>query len=322
MTSALHPDPRRALCRIARVLLHASLLAFVLFGAVVQPSLGADDPRPYRVESAGEGRSIWLIPGLSNPGHVWDDLAGRVRKAGYRTHVLTLAGFAGVPPVHGDGPFLPRVRDALAEELAVILDDDHAEHPGAPPVVIGHSLGGFMAFWLAATESEHLAGAIAVDGVPYLAALGNAEATPESQRASAEQLAAFMASLTPEQFEQQNRMSLQGMVVDPEARQRVADDSVRSDPATVGRAVAEMMTTDLRPLMAGVEVPVLLVQAADSGSNETIRAAYAAQVEAIPDHRHVVADQGRHFVQLDDPEFLAGEVLAFLARIEQDAGDE
>ncbi|MBY6204805.1 alpha/beta fold hydrolase [Halomonas denitrificans] len=294
------------------------LLALALAFVATPPALGADDPRPYRVDTAGEGRSIWLIPGLSNPGHVWDDLAGRLRAAGYRTYVLTLAGFAGVPAVHGDGPFLPRVRDALADDLAAEFE----ENPGAPPVVIGHSLGGFLAFWLAATEHQHLAGAIAVDGVPYLAALGNAEATPERQRGAADQLAAFMASLTPEQFAQQNRMSLQGMVVDPEARQRVGDDSVRSDPATVGRAVAEMLTTDLRPLMSDVEVPVLLVQAADSGANDAMRAAYAAQVDAIPDHRHVVAEQGRHFVQLDDPEFLAGEVLEFLARIEQDAGDE
>lgn len=274
----------------------------------------ANEPAVYQVDSAGQGRSIWLVPGLSNPGWVWNDLAERLRTHGYRTHVLTLAGFAGTPPMEGGGPFLPRVRDALAADLA--------NDPGPPPVVIGHSLGGFLAFWLAATESAHLAGAIAVDGVPYISGLASADATPESQRQGAEQVAAFMASLTPEQFAQQNRMSLQIMITDPEMRDRVAEDSSRSDPGTVGQAVAEMMTTDLRADMENVDVPVLLVQAADSGSNEAMRDAYARQVAAIPDHRHVVAEKGKHFVQLDDPEFLAREVLAFLARIEQDAGNE
>ena len=50
---------------------------------------------PYRTESAGEGRAVYLVPGLASPGWVWNDLAERLRAAGYRTHVLTLAGFAG-----------------------------------------------------------------------------------------------------------------------------------------------------------------------------------------------------------------------------------
>ncbi len=295
-------------------LIQRSILLLALAAAATPPALGADDPRPYRVESAGEGRALWLVPGLSSPGWVWNDLAQTLREAGYRTHVLTLAGFAGEPPLEDDEPFLPRVREALAADLA--------SEEGKRPVVIGHSLGGFLAFWLAATEAKHLAGIVAVDGVPFLSGLAGGDVTTESQRQGAEQMAAFMASLTPEQFAQQNRMSLQVMITDPELRDRVADDSSRSDPATVGRAVAELMTTDLRPLMAQVEVPVLLVQAADSGANDAMRAAYAAQVDVIPDHRHVVAEKGRHFVQLDDPEFLAGEVLDFLARIEQDAAHE
>lgn len=303
--------------RFTRSIPFIFLLVNALVGtAALSANLSAkEEPRPYRAESSGEGRAVYLLPGLSNPGWVWDDLAGRLREAGYRTHVLTLAGFAGQPPIDvGDGQFLASVRDALAADLA--------GESGPDPVVIGHSLGGFLSFWLAATESDRLAGVVAVDGVPFLSGLAGEGVTAESQRESAEQMASFMASLTPEQFEQQNRMSLQVMVSDPELRQRVGDDSVRSDPATVGRAVAEMMTTDLRPMMGDVDIPVLLVQAADSGANAAMRQAYADQVADIPDHRHVVAEKGRHFVQLDDPDFLAGEVLEFLARIEQDSNDE
>jgi pimeloyl-ACP methyl ester carboxylesterase len=127
-----------------------------------------------------------------------------------------------------------------------------------------------------------------------------------------------MASLGPEQFAQQNRMSLQTMLHHEAERERIALTSTRSDPAAVGRAVAELMTTDLRPMMADVAVPALLLQAADSGSNAAMRAAFGAQIAAIPDHRHVVAGQGSHFVQLDDPDFTAREVLAFLERLDHE----
>ncbi|MFU8832883.1 MAG: alpha/beta fold hydrolase [Wenzhouxiangella sp.] len=263
---------------------------------------------PFEFDSAGSGRDVYLIPGLSNSGDVWDDLAGRLRTAGYRTHVLTLSGFGGRSPIE-DGPFLPRVRDALAAELAA--------GEGSKPVVIGHSLGGFLAFWLGATEAEHLAGIVAVDGVPFLPALADPSATPEAQAPVAEQIRAFMASLTPEQFAQQNRMSLKTMLHDDKELDRIAMTSTRSDPAAVGQAVLELMTIDLRPLMAEITVPALLLQAADSGSGDAMRAAYAAQIAEIPDHRHVVAEQGSHFVQLDDPDFTAREVLAFMESLDE-----
>lgn len=284
--------------------------AFIALSLVVAASAHArSDAAPYSAERTGEGRSVYLIPGLSNAGDVWDDLAARLRENGYRTHVLTLAGFGGQPPLPPDQPFLPRVREALAAELAA--------HEEPRPVVIGHSLGGFMAFWLGATAPEHLAGLIAIDGVPFLPALTNPAATAESQAGQAEQIRTFMASLTPEQFAQQNRMSLETMADNEAERERIAATSTRSDPASVGRAVAELMTTDLRPMMQQIEVPTLLIQAADSGAREAARDAYAAQIQAIPDHRHIVAERGSHFVQLDDPEFTARQVLAFLESLDR-----
>lgn len=172
-----------------------------------------------------------------------------------------------------------------------------------------------MALWLGATASEHLAGVVAIDGVPYLGALADPAATPESNQAGAEQMASFMATLSAEQYAAQNRMALSAMITDPDDVERIAEPSSQSDPATVGQAVAEMLTTDIRPLMKQVRVPVVLIQAADSGATEGARNAYAAQVADIPDLHHVVASRGRHFVQIDDPAFVLSEVRALLERI-------
>jgi len=69
--------------------------------------------------------------------------------------------------------------------------------------------------------------------------------------------------------------------------------------------------------MAEVNVPTVLIQAADSGADDALRKAYARQIAEIPDHRHVIAGQGRHFVQLDDPDFVAEQVLSLLEEIEE-----
>ena len=263
----------------------------------------ADQSPAYVLDIQGEGPPVYFIPGLASPGSVWDDLAAEMRAMGHQTRVLTLAGFAGISPIDGE-TFLPIVHRQLADELAGL--------EGEPPLLIGHSLGGFMALWLGATNSEHLAGIIAIDGVPYLGALADASATPESNRTGAEQLEAFMASLSAEQYSTQNRMALSGMITDPDDVERFAEVSGRSEPSTVGRAVAEMLTTDLRPLMHQVTVPVVLIQAADSGASEGGFGAFAMQVADIPEVRHVVANQGRHFVQIDDPDFVLKEVQALL----------
>lgn len=269
----------------------------------------AGPPQPFVMDFAGEGRPIYLIPGLASPASVWDELAGHLQDRGYQTRVLTLAGFAGQPALESD-TFLPLVREALAAELHAV--------EGPRPVVIGHSLGGFMALWLGATESERVAGIVAIDGVPYLGALGNPSATPEDNVAQAEQMAVFMSSLTAEQYTAQNRMALAGMITDPDEVDRIATDSGHSDPATVGRAVAEMLTIDLREAVGNIQAPVVVIQAADSGATDGGRAAYAEQLARIANLRHVVASRGRHFVQIDDPEFVAAEV----DRLLEELGDE
>lgn len=263
----------------------------------------------FETEVQGEGRPVYMIPGLASPGSVWDDLAGRLRELGYQTRVLTLAGFAGQPPLESEA-FLPVVRDALVQELTT--------RDGPKPVVVGHSLGGFMTFWLAATVPDSLAGIVAVDGVPYISALADPNATPASAAAQARQIDQYMSNLTPEQYAAQNRATLAGMISGKAELERMAGAGGKSSPSAVGTAVAEMMTTDLRPLMGDIQVPVVLIQAADSGASETRREAYAAQVESIDDVRHVVADKGLHFVPLDDPEFVAREVRRLLERIENE----
>ena len=75
-----------------------------------------------------------LIPGLASSGETWDTTVARYR-ARFACHVLTVAGFAGVPPI--DGPLLPAVHRDLAEYIRAQKLDR--------PIIVGHSLGGTIA---------------------------------------------------------------------------------------------------------------------------------------------------------------------------------
>lgn len=246
-----------------------------------------------------------LIPGLGCGGNVWAGTVAHFKNT-HQCHVLTLAGFAGQLTI-GD-PFLKRVR----EELATYLHEQKLERP----IVIGHSLGAFLAFWLGASIPEQVGPIVAVDGVPFYPALRDPSASPQSSLPFAQRQWMGIILQTPEQFARSNQRILAEMITDPKDLQRVAEVSNRSNPKAIGQAFFEMMTIDLRADVKAIQAPVLLIGATASISNPDERKKaeenYRAQVASVPRHKVVFAPKARHFIQLDEPAFFIQEVEAFL----------
>ena len=259
---------------------------------------------PFTVTVTGHGPPVLFIPGLSSPGSVFD--AAVAHLAPHHTcYVFTLAGFAGVPPT-ATAAFLPTERDAI---LAYV----RANHL-ARPLVVGHSIGGFLAYALAVQAPHDIAGVLAVDGLPFMPALIDPSTTPARVEPQAAQMRDTFATMDHAAFALQTRKALQAMITRPEDVERVLADSVRSDPPTVGRAVYELMTTDLRPNLATLAMPVWLIQASDRPG---MRAAYEAQLATAPDHRVIVAADARHFVMLDDPALMNQTLDQLLALVQR-----
>lgn len=283
---------------IRRTLIAASAFCAALVGSI--PS-AAQAAAPFRVEKAGHGRPVILIPGLLSGGEVWNGTVARYRDR-HELHVLTLAGFAGQPALAGDR-FLEAERDAVIRYIR--------EQRLEKPVLVGHSLGAFLAFWIAATEPELVGGVVAVDGVPYLMTLGDTTMTPERARPQAQQMLAFASTMSAEQLAAQTRMALSAQSRDTAAATLGERWGRGSDGRTMGLAVTEMMTTDLRAAVGSIRVPVTLIAAGfetDEAQRARVLERYRRQVAAIPQARVVVAANARHFVMLDDPDFLFAEM--------------
>ena len=282
------------------------IIGLLLLGSV-SAARSAPPTSSFQVEVHGAGPPVLLIPGLSCDGTVWDETVA-VLEGHYEVHVLSLAGFAGRAAI--EAPFLPRVRD----DIVAYIRARRLDHPA----VVGHSLGGFLAFWLAASEPTLIGPVVAVDGVPFLPALMDASATAESVRVMAEDTKTLMASLTPEQFAMQTRMAVATMVTAAEDVERLTAQGAASDRATVAQAMFELMTTDLRDDVADIESPVLLIAAGAAAQTPEDRARllrnYETQVAPIVDHRVVVAD-ARHFIMLDAPDVFHTTLTGFLAEV-------
>jgi pimeloyl-ACP methyl ester carboxylesterase len=261
----------------------------------------------FKVRVVGSGKPMLLIPGLGCSGNVWESTAAHFAGR-YQLHIVTLAGFGGEPAPKSASLDAVR-RDLLAYIAAARLDH---------PVVVGHSLGGFMAYWLAATAPDAIGAVVALDGVPFLGEYFTPGATVETSRPGARKVESYMASLAPEPFAAETRQALAMMITDPKDLEAVAKDSTRSSPAMVGARMAELLTTDLRESVARIEAPTLFVGSGAGAKTATERDALFAHAERqlakIPRHTVVVASGARHFVMLDAPEFVFSTIDAFLAR--------
>jgi N-formylmaleamate deformylase len=288
-----------------------TLVRFILVVAAVlslsSAAAGQGNPAAFSVTVTGRGPAIVLIPGLLSTGDVWSSTVERYQKQ-FTLHIVTLAGFGGPRPI--GAPFLSRVRD----ELIKYVRNQRLQKP----IVIGHSLGGFLAFWIASSAPDLVGGVIAVDGVPYLPALTNPAATPESMAAIATQMRAIYASLSQDQLVAQSRIAMATLITAPADVDRAMTWVARSDAATAGQAVSEILVTDLRSDVVKITAPVLLIGAfgtAPEAMRPTMEKAYRAQVAPLATSRVKMAPAARHFIMFDDPAFLFSAIDEFLAAL-------
>ncbi|HEY0254750.1 MAG TPA: alpha/beta hydrolase, partial [Kofleriaceae bacterium] len=262
--------------------------------APTAPTQPADTftPTSFVVDVKGTGRPVIFIPGLGSPGSVWD---GTVAHLGgkYQTHVLTIAGFAGVPPV-ADWSYA-KVHD----ELVHYIQAKHLDHP----IVIGHSLGGVMTLWLAETNSADLGGIVDVDGLPFLAAVIDPSMTEAKAAEASQGMASAMTGQSQEEFAKGVRQFTNTMVTKPADQDMVANASAKSDPKTFVAAFQQMFAKDLRPDLGKITAKVTIVAAGTSQSPKPqLEAGWHTQIDAIKGADFHMVDDARHFVMLDQPE--------------------
>ena len=281
----------------------------VLAAPVPVAAAVADNPAlhpTFTVRVVGKGRPMLLIPGLTCPGAVWDETVAHYQ-AQYQCHIISLAGFGGLAPAAVTDPLLPAVRDQL---LAYIKTQKLNQ-----PVVVGHSLGGFMALALSVAQPTAIGPLVLVDSLPFLAAIQNPAATVEMVKPMAEKMRQQMQQ--GHQPAAAQRQMVAGMVTDTARQTQVARWGTASDAATVAQAMYDMYTMDLRADISRIQQPVLVLGAWAAykpygSTKESTRAIFAQQYAKLLQARIEMSEAGRHFLMYDDTAWFFGQADAFL----------
>lgn len=288
-----------------------ALAAFPIAAAAQQSGIAAE---PFTVEVSGQKRlgTMILIPGLTNDGRVWERTVNAFEND-YEMHVISLAGFAGSAPIAVDSGWLEHMRDeVIAYARGKAIDK---------PILVGHSLGGFLSLWIAARAPDLPSAVINIDGLPFLGATMDPNATVESVKAQARQMRQMMMSPNA-QFSQMQEQQIRMMARDSAAHEQLIQMARESDTKTVSTAMYELFTNDLRPELAKITVPVLNLHAWAAYSSygvtrQSIERMLSGQYAPLPNATTRIHDESYHFIMVDEPEWMHAEMKAFLAQVKR-----
>ncbi|MBV7535938.1 alpha/beta hydrolase [Duganella sp. sic0402] len=275
---------------------------------ILGQAAAADHPA-FKVDVTGTGAPIILIPGLGSSGSVWDGTVAHYCGSGkHQCHVLTLAGFAGQPAIKE--ALLP----AVEQQLSAYIKDNKFDRP----VIIGHSLGGYLGMKLASNHPEQVGSLIIVDSLPALGAVQLPTISREQLKQQADIMRASMKAQDEAAFKAGQLRALRSMITKQEDIAHVLASSKHSDRDTIIDSVSEIMATDLRDDISRIKAPTLVlgtwVAYKDYAPKAAITATYTTQYAKLPGVKVEMADTARHFIMYDDPAWMYDRIDNFLNR--------
>ena len=302
------------LCTVSIVQAHAqapspTAPAANRFAATIEPTERFESGGLLVERHGSRGRPVILVPGLASGPWVWQETI-RQLKDDFTLYVITLPGFDGRLAPTGE-PF---------EGARAALRGLIAERKLDKPVIIGHSLGGTLAYAVAQDLGNGIGGVVALDGLPVFP--GTENMPPQQRPQAAINVRNRMAGSRLDAYAAEQRQYMRGQgVLDIGKADDITPLLLRSDREAVGAYVADLLALDLRPGLSKISAPVLVVApfyqydaAQDALTVNDKVEHYRMLVEGIPSVEVVPIAPSRHFLMIDQPLALAGILRRYLDR--------
>ena len=183
-----------------------------------------------------------------------------------------------------------------------------------PIPVIGHSLGGLLAFMLANAHPEDVSKLLLVDSLPFYGLVFNPAATVDTIRPQAQVMHDQLIQVPADQFAAGQPVFTERFVKDPEGARQITASSIASDRTVFANAMLEDLETDIRPQLANIKTPTTLLYAyeATQGPVAGVTALYTTAFAAMTNIHLIRIDDSRHFIMFDQPAAFDKAVQTFL----------
>ena len=242
--------------------------------------------------------TLVFLHGVGGGHAAWDDQLAYFGARGYRVLAWDQPGYGGSPMVE---PY-------DLEHIVVALQATIAREAGEPAVLIGHSMGGFVAQEMYARNPDSVralalcftSSAFGGSGSDFARSFIATRIAPLD---AGQDMADIAAALMP---------TMRGSSSKPEGLTRAERIMAGVAPETYRKAVALLTTFDRRALLAHIRVPTLLL----AGSDDRTAPASVMQRMAtrIPGAELHILEGCGHLGPMDQPEAFNATLLAFLQR--------
>jgi N-formylmaleamate deformylase len=285
----------------------------ILFSVLTFHSLSAQNIIHYPsfdVTKTGKGRPMILIPGLFCSGKVWDETVDHFKDR-YTCYEITLPGFAGQPSIQSDS-----ILKIVARQLAQFTRDNNLQNP----VIVGHSLGGFVALQMAVSYPDLVGDLVIVSSAPFLPALSmSADISVDSTQKIGLLIKNSMKNMTGTQIGQYQKFALASMIRDSANISLVTKMAIKSDPQTQGEVMYELFSTDLRPDMKYIHCPVLVLGDWVSykkygATHDSVYKNYADQFSLVKKLTIAINDSSYHFIMYDEPQWFYQQLESYVGK--------
>lgn len=264
----------------------------------------------FQVTVTGKGQPVILIPGATCSGAEWNETVAQLQDT-HECHVLTLAGYAGVPPMQGE----TKILTAVKEQIINYINDKKLKNV----VIVGHSIGGVLAMWIATERPSQLSKIVIVDALPFFAAITMPNAKDGFDPTQAEKAFSTYNAMSDSAYKATQLGIARFMCRDSSYWPRIVSWSSASDKRTMAYTMTEMNSTDLREKVAKIEVPALVLVAYakipqyPSFTREAVTYSFQEQYKKCTTCTlHVAEDNTKHFIMYDNPKWFYKELKQFI----------
>ncbi len=238
---------------------------------------------------------LLFLHGVGGGHAAWDRQLPFFAARGYRAHAWDQPGYGGTPPV---APYdLEHVTGALARVIG-----------GEPAILVGHSMGGFVAQEAYARFPERVRALV----LCFTSAAFGGSGSDFARQFIAARIAPLDEGRTMAEIAARVMPALRGSRSDP-AGLALAERIMSAVPPDTYRQAVRLLTTfDRRAQLPGIRVPTLLV----AGSDDRVAPAAVMErmAQKIPGAEYVLLEGCGHLGPMDQPEPFNQALADFLER--------
>lgn len=271
------------------------------FGLAVAVLSALSQSHAIRVSKTGEGAPVVFLPGFTTPGAVWTETVQHLEGA-FESHLISYAGFDGVEPI--EMPWY----EAIKKELLGYIERENLSGIR----IVGHSMGGTLAIDIASEVPERIHSLVLVDALPCMRELMMPGTTaeqiqyesPYNQR---------MLGMTEEAFGQVAAMMAQNMTRRADKLDVIKAWSMKADRKTYVYGFTDLLKLDLRPALRKVTANTLILGAPFPDA-QVVKANFEKQYAGLGNKTIEIAEDSKHFIMFDQPEWFYGKLNAFFSK--------